>query len=156
MSLRDNVALPSIFRRGKPWFVARGWQSDLTSEAIERLDIKARSGSDLVKELSGGNQQKVLFAKWLSVEPRLLVLHEPTQAVDVGARADLLMAVRQAAAAGAGVLLVSTEPPDLVETCDRIVVLHPGQPLREMWTDDPEDVLDAIYSPSTSTGASHA
>jgi ribose transport system ATP-binding protein len=156
LSLRDNVALPSIARRGKPWFVARGWQKGMTSDAIERLDIKARSGSDLVKELSGGNQQKVLFAKWLSVEPRLLVLHEPTQAVDVGARADLLMVVRRAAAAGAGVLLVSTEPPDLVETCDRIVVLHPGQPLREMWTDDPEDVLDAIYSPPISTGASHA
>ena len=64
--------------------------------------------------------------------------------------------MRQAAAAGAGVLLVSTEPPDLVETCDRIVVLRPGQPLREMWTDDPEDVLDAIYSQPISTGASHA
>jgi ribose transport system ATP-binding protein len=156
LSLRDNMSLPSLAGRGKPWFVARGWQNGMTSDAIERLDIKARSGSDLVKELSGGNQQKVLFAKWLSMEPRLLVLHEPTQAVDVGARADLLTVVRQAAAAGAGVLLVSTEPPDLVETCDRIVVLRPGQPLREMWTDDPEDVLDAIYSQPISTGASHA
>ena len=75
---------------GRPWFVARRWQDASGTDSIQRLAIRTRSGADLVKELSGGNQQKVLFAKWLSVEPVLLVLHEPTQAVDVGARADLL------------------------------------------------------------------
>jgi ribose transport system ATP-binding protein len=155
LSVRDNLALPNVARKGKPWFVSRTWQEQLTDDAILRLDIKTRGGADLVKELSGGNQQKVLFAKWLSIEPLLLVLHEPTQAVDVGARADLLTAVRTVAEAGTGVLLVSTEPSDLVETCDRILVLHPGRPPQELRTDDPDHVLDAIYAEPLTTGALH-
>lgn len=146
LNVRDNLSLPSFRRRGRPWFVSRGWQHRLTTDSIQRLAIRARSGADLVKELSGGNQQKVLFAKWLSVEPVLLVLHEPTQAVDVGARADLLSTVHRAAEDGMGVLLVSTEPADLVEACDRIYVLHPARPPREMRTDDADEVLDAVYS----------
>lgn len=158
LSVRDNLALPSVRRKGRPWFVARGWQQRLATDSIRRLDIRARSGADLVKELSGGNQQKVLFAKWLSVEPVLLVLHEPTQAVDVGARADLLSTVHRAAEAGMGVLLVSTEPADLVEACDRILVLHPGRPPREMRTEDADEVLEAVYSQPApaNTGAHHA
>lgn len=146
LNLRDNVALPSFRRRGKPWFVARKWQQELSAEYIERLKIKTRSSESLIRELSGGNQQKVLFAKWISVEPLLLVLHEPTQAVDVGARVDLLLAVASAAAAGMGVLLVSTEPADLVAACDRILVLHPGREPLELCTDAADDVLDAVYS----------
>jgi ribose transport system ATP-binding protein len=156
LSVRDNLALPSVRRRGRPWYVARRWQDHLTSDAIGRLTIRARSGADLVKELSGGNQQKVLFAKWLSVEPDLLVLHEPTQAVDVGARADLLTTVHRAADEGMGVLLVSTEPADLVDACDRILVLHPGRPAAELHTDDADEVLRAIYSTPATSGAHHA
>ncbi|CAN5647093.1 sugar ABC transporter ATP-binding protein [soil metagenome] len=146
LSVRDNLALPSVRRRGRPWFVARAWQQRLAAESIARLTIRTRSSVDLVKELSGGNQQKVLFAKWLSVDPVLLVLHEPTQAVDVGARADLLTAVHRAAEDGMGVLLVSTEPADLVEACDRVLVLHPGRPPLELRTDDAEEVLGAVYA----------
>ena len=112
-------------RRGKPWHVGRRWQDAQARSSIERLGIRTRSPHMLVKELSGGNQQKVLFAKWLSVEPDLLVLHEPTQAVDVGARADLLRAIVETAGRGVGVLLVSMEPSDLAEVCDRILVLRP-------------------------------
>ena len=156
MSVRDNLALPNLRRRGSRWHVGRGWQHRLTADSIQRLGIKSRSGEDLVKELSGGNQQKVLFAKWLSTDPDLLVLHEPTQAVDVGARADLLRAIGDAAAAGRGVLLVSSEPSDLVEICDRVLVLRPGQEPAELRTTDPDVVLDAIYSAQIPTGASHA
>ena len=152
MSVRDNMALPNYKRRGRPWFVARGWQRTMATEAISNLSIKARGPADLVKELSGGNQQKVLFAKWLSVEPELLVLHEPTQAVDVGARNDILAAVSAAAARGAGVVLVSTEPNDLVEACDRVLVLHPGREPRELLATDPDDVLDAVYAVPAATG----
>lgn len=154
LSLRDNVSLPSFQRRGRPWFVARKWQDEVTGEYVERLKIKAHSRESLIKELSGGNQQKVLFAKWISVEPLLLVLHEPTQAVDVGARADLLLAVASAAAGGMGVLLVSTEPADLVEACDRILVLHPGHEPLELCTDVADDIVAAIYSEPTAAGGS--
>lgn len=146
LSIRDNIALPSVHRRGKPWFVARGWQDSEASSAIARLGIRTKSPHMLVKELSGGNQQKVLFAKWLSVHPDLLVLHEPTQAVDVGARVDILRSIAATAEQGVGVLLVSMEPSDLAETCDRVLVFGPGGTLRELRTDDPDQILQAIYS----------
>jgi ribose transport system ATP-binding protein len=155
MSIQDNIALPSLSRRGKPWRVSRGWQRQQANDAIENLGIRARSASTLVKELSGGNQQKVLMAKWLSVGPRLFVLHEPTQAVDVGARRDLLQAIRDNAAEGIGVLLVSIEPSDLVDVCDRILVFRPHQPLVELRTENADDVLDAIYEDTTSATGGH-
>jgi ribose transport system ATP-binding protein len=146
LSIRDNIALPSIRRRGKPWFVARGWQESAASSAIAQLGIRTKSPHMLVKELSGGNQQKVLFAKWLSVQPDLLVLHEPTQAVDVGARVDILRSIGATAEGGVAVLLVSIEPSDLAETCDRVLVFGPGGTLRELRTDDPDVILQATYS----------
>jgi ribose transport system ATP-binding protein len=152
LSIRDNIALPNIRRRGRPWHVGRRWQDAQARTSIERLGIRTRSPHMLVKELSGGNQQKVLFAKWLSVEPDLLVLHEPTQAVDVGARVDILRAVAETAARGVGVLLVSIEPTDLADVCDRILVSGRDGALDEIRTDDPDEVLHAIYSASALTG----
>ena len=148
LSIRDNIALPSVARRGRPWRVARAWQHEEADAAVARLSIRTPSTGTVVKELSGGNQQKVLFAKWLSVQPKLLVLHEPTQAVDVGARQDLLRAVHDAAADGIGVLLVSIEPSDLVAACDRILVFRQGEPLAELRTTDPDAVLEAVYNAS--------
>lgn len=148
LSIRDNIAIPSIRRRGKPWRVGRAWQEEEAQAAIDRLGIRTQGSHMLVKELSGGNQQKVLFAKWLSVRPDLLVLHEPTQAVDVGARVDILRAIGETAADGVGVLLVSIEPTDLAETCDRILVFGRGGHLTEIRTQDPDEVLHAIYSES--------
>ncbi|MFW5470197.1 sugar ABC transporter ATP-binding protein [Knoellia sp. CPCC 206435] len=156
LSIRDNIAVPSLRRRGRPWHVGRRWQEEQARSSISRLGIRTRSPQMLVKELSGGNQQKVLFAKWLSVEPDLLVLHEPTQAVDVGARVDILRAITETAQRGVGVLLVSIEPSDLTEVCDRILV-HGHDGLREISTEDPDEVLHAIYAESalTSGGPSH-
>lgn len=148
LSVRDNIALPNLRRKGRPWFVASGWQQRIAGEAIRKLAIKARSTATLLKEMSGGNQQKVLFAKWLSVDPEFLVLHEPTQAVDIGARADLLAAIGEAADCGMGVLLVSAESADLVEICDRILVIHPDRPTRELRGADEDAVLDAVYEAS--------
>jgi ribose transport system ATP-binding protein len=157
LSVRDNIAIPSLRRRGRPWHVGRRWQDDQARSSIRQLGIRTRSPHMLIKELSGGNQQKVLFAKWLSVEPDLLVLHEPTQAVDVGARVDILRSVVETAGRGVGVLLVSIEPADLAEVCDRILVYGRGGTLREIRTEDPDEVLHAIYSESalTAGGTTH-
>lgn len=156
MSIQDNIAIPSVKQRGKPWRVGRNWQRAEANAAIERLGIKTNSPTMLVKELSGGNQQKVLFGKWLSVQPRLFVLHEPTQAVDVGARQDLLRVIRETAATGVGVLLATIEPSDLTEVCDRILVYRTGEPLIELTTEDPDVVLEAVYSGAVAAaGGSH-
>ncbi|MFN8147554.1 MAG: sugar ABC transporter ATP-binding protein [Candidatus Nanopelagicales bacterium] len=145
MSIRDNIALPNIRKRGSSWFVGRSWQQDEADAAIEKLSIKTRSADTLIKELSGGNQQKVLFAKWLSVSPQVLVLHEPTQAVDVGARQDILTSIQAVADSGVGVVLASGEPSDLVEVCDRILVLARDGRVVELRTDSADEVLEAIY-----------
>ena len=152
MSIRDNIALPNIRKHGSRWFVGRGWQAAEAQGAIARLSIKTRSADTLVKELSGGNQQKVLFAKWLSVNPRVLVLHEPTQAVDVGARQDILTSIQAVADGGVGVLLASAEPSDLVEICDRILVLGRDGTVVELRTDSADEVLEAVYDESPATG----
>jgi ribose transport system ATP-binding protein len=146
LSVRDNVCLPTVSSRGSRWFVGRRWQNKETGKACKTLGIRPNAPMRLVSELSGGNQQKVLLAKWMSVGPRLLILHEPTQAVDVGARSDLLTAVHRAADSGVAVLLVSVEASDLAAACDRILVYHGPDRLEEIRTDDPDQVLDCVYA----------
>ena len=156
MSIRDNIALPNIRTRGSRWFVGRAWQAEEAAKAIDLLSIKTRSADTLIKELSGGNQQKVLFAKWLSVSPRVLVLHEPTQAVDVGARQDILTSIQAVADSGVGVLLASGEPGDLVEICDRILVLSRDGRVVELRTDSADVVLEAVYAEAVPTAGGPA
>jgi ribose transport system ATP-binding protein len=147
LTVADNIALPALVRGGRH-FVSKRWQRQQGQQAIESMGIRASSPLQLVKQLSGGNQQKVLLAKWLSVKPRLLVLHEPTQAVDVGARADLLRTIHRAADAGTAVLLVSTEPADLIASCDRILLFRPPGELAELRASSPDQVLEAVYGSS--------
>jgi ribose transport system ATP-binding protein len=151
LSIRDNIALPNLRTRGRSWSIGRGWLRSVTEEAIRAFSIQARDGDTLVKELSGGNQQKVLFAKWLSVGPKVLVLHEPTQAVDVGARHDILTSIRTVASNGVGVLLASGEIADLVDVCDRILITDPSGGLHEVHAETQDDVVHAIYDTSTTT-----
>lgn len=124
LTVSDNLCLPSL-TGSRRWFVGSAWRRAQCDAAVRRLDIRPASPGRLpAGQLSGGNQQKVLVAKWLTVYPMLLILHEPTQGVDVGARRDILTAVRDSAAAGAAVLLVSGEIPDLSAVCDRVLVLR--------------------------------
>ena len=146
LSVRDNISLPTLRRHGRRFWVGRRWQHDQAQRAITTLGIRPDAPMRLVSELSGGNQQKVLLAKWLSVGPQLMILHEPTQAVDVGARSDILNAVHRAAESGVAVLLVSVEAADLAAACDRILVYAGPDRLVEIRTDDPDTVLDAVYA----------
>jgi ribose transport system ATP-binding protein len=152
LNVRDNISLPSLRTRGRPWFVARRWQQESAEQAVETLGIRPNTPSILVKQLSGGNQQKVLLAKWLGVGPRLLILHEPTQAVDVGARQDILRALQQAARSGVSVLLVSSEPEDLVAVCDRVLVYEPGRGVRRATSATPERLIEEIYGTTEAAG----
>jgi ribose transport system ATP-binding protein len=154
LNVRDNISLPKLTRNGRPWFVARRWQQDDADAAVKTLDIRPSTPSILVKQLSGGNQQKVLLAKWLTVGPDLLVLHEPTQAVDIGARTDILHALPRAANTGVAVLLVSSEPEDLVATCDRILVYGHQVGLRPAQAATPEQLIEEIYATNEATAGS--
>lgn len=144
LSVRDNMSLPSLRRKGRPWHVGRRWQQRDAETAIGRLGIRPNEPATLIKQMSGGNQQKVLLAKWLAVRPTLLLAHEPTQAVDVGARRDILRALREAAEGSVGVVLVSSEAEDLAAICDRVLI-YDENGLRESPSIVPELILEQIY-----------
>ena len=91
------------------------------------LRIICRSGKQQASELSGGNQQKVVFAKWIAANAQILILDEPTSGVDVNAKEEMRMIIRNATASGAGVLLISSEIEELSLTADRIVIMIDGQ-----------------------------
>jgi len=146
-SIADNISLPWLSDRGRAWLAGRHWQRAEAMRVISTLGVVPPDPDQLVGRLSGGNAQKVLLGKWLVSSPRLLVLHEPTQGVDVKARLDLLDAVHRTAEAGAAVLIASTEPEDLVTVCDRIVFFIAGAATSEIeYPFDAQRVLRTIYS----------
>jgi ribose transport system ATP-binding protein len=150
LSVQDNVCLPR-FRTRRPWYLSRRWQRGEVKVALSDLGIRPADPHVLSGTLSGGNQQKVLMAKWLAMRPTLMVLHEPTQAVDVGARHEILERVVQAARRGSSVLLVSSEPDDLAAVCDRVLVHQPDGRLHEVASTTPEGLIDEIFPIHTRT-----
>jgi ribose transport system ATP-binding protein len=154
LSVRDNISLPALRDRGRPWYVARRWQHEVAAAFTRMLGIRPGRPALLVKQLSGGNQQKVLLAKWLNTGPVLLALHEPTQGIDVGARTDILRALQRAADSGTSALLVSSEPEDLVAACDRILIYSPKAGLSQAGAATPEQLIEEIYATNEATAGS--
>ena len=127
LSVRENMtlaALPTLARNG---IVSRKKQQEIVDNFIRRLGIKTAGPEQLIRELSGGNQQKVLLARWLCLNPKLLLLDEPTRGIDVGAKAEIQALIEELAEKGLGVLMISSELEELTEGSDRIVVLRDGQ-----------------------------
>ena len=154
LTAQENLTLPRVRARGR-LRLRSGWQAEEFRRAADMLGIVPARGGLPGASFSGGNQQKLLLAKWLLHDPVVVVLHEPTQAVDVGARMDILRALRAAAARGVGVVVVSTEPQDLAAICDRVVVLREGEVAVELDADvTPHAITQAIYpdaaAPATS------
>ena len=150
MSVAENLTLPRVRSRGGKFRIGSDWQHAETAAMIEKLDIRPPNPHAPVGTLSGGNQQKVLLGKWLAGEPKLLVLHEPTQAVDVGARHDIIDAVREAAHCGCGVVLASIDPADLAVLCDRVIVLRDGRIAKELVGEiEPDAIAHAVFTDET-------
>jgi ribose transport system ATP-binding protein len=126
-SLLANFILPNLafFTRG--FFVRDSAGARAAEDYIQKLRIKAQGPEASVRLLSGGNQQKVVLAKWLERKPRLLILDEPTMGVDIGAKSDILQIVREIANSGAAVLVISSELEELLAMSDRILVIHDGK-----------------------------
>jgi ribose transport system ATP-binding protein len=112
--------------------VSRSRQREMVERFMRRLGIKASSADQRIRELSGGNQQKVLLARWLCTSPRLLILDEPTRGIDIGAKGEIQALVNELAAEGLGVLMISSELEELVEGSSRVVVLRDGQNVAEL------------------------
>jgi len=149
-SIERNLTLPRL-----PYFSRHGWMQQGASVeqaevAIRQLAVKAPGPSTPAKNLSGGNQQKVVFAKWNHPRPRILLLDEPTVGVDVGAREELYGLVRDAARDGTGVLIVSSDLAELLLLCDRISVVVDGSIIRTFDRDQLGDAEDLHHFIQTS------
>jgi ribose transport system ATP-binding protein len=145
-SVIDNVTLPRVSERSRRGVLRRDWQEEEAGRVVRELGVRPPDPRMPVGALSGGNQQKVLLGKWLSGEPRLLLLHEPTQGVDVGARLDIERAIGRAAEAGAGVLLAGMDSGELAELCHRVIVMREGRVHGQISGEiTPERIIDAVY-----------
>ncbi|MFJ6246955.1 MULTISPECIES: sugar ABC transporter ATP-binding protein [unclassified Streptomyces] len=132
LSVRENIVLAALPRLSRAGIVSRERQDRVVDVFVKRLRIKASSPEQKVGELSGGNQQKVLLARWLCLEPKVLLLDEPTRGIDVGAKAEVQALVDELAREGLAVLLISSDIEELVEGADRIVVLRNGAAAGEL------------------------
>ena len=132
MSVADNLTLalmPALKRSG---LLDEKAQRVVVEKFIKSIGIKCAGPNQKIRELSGGNQQKVLLARWLAMNPKLLILDEPTRGIDVGAKAEIQALIRTAANEGLGVLMISSELEEIVEGADRVFVLRDGRTVREL------------------------
>ncbi|MBI1809975.1 MAG: sugar ABC transporter ATP-binding protein, partial [Gemmatimonadetes bacterium] len=132
MKARENVTLPFADRVARRTWMSHAAEKALTTEWFGRLKVRASSTEVACAELSGGNQQKLVLARWLAAGSRVLMLDEPTRGVDVGAKAELHARIDQLAADGHGVLLISSELPELINLSTRILVFRNGRVVGEV------------------------
>ncbi|GAB3893945.1 hypothetical protein GCM10029964_071520 [Kibdelosporangium lantanae] len=152
LSVRENIVLAALPRLSAAGLVSRRRQDAIVDTFVRRLRIKAASADQKVGELSGGNQQKVLLARLLCREPKVLLLDEPTRGIDVGAKAEVQALVGELAAEGLGVVLISSEFEEVVEGSDTIVVLRDGHVVTELRGSDVTEakLIEALADPGAS------
>ncbi len=126
-TIAENVTLPIIPRLFPRLFISASRERALAAGYAEQLRIRATGMDALIEALSGGNQQKVVIAKWLATKPRVLILDEPTRGVDIGAKVEVHRIISDLAASGLGIVLISSELPEVLAMSDRIMVLHEGR-----------------------------
>jgi ribose transport system ATP-binding protein len=150
LSVRDNIVLAALPRLSKAGFTSRRSQDAVVDVFMKRLRIKASSPDQLVSELSGGNQQKVMIARWLAMSPKVLLLDEPTRGIDVGAKAEVQHLIDELAGEGLAIVLVSSEVEEVVEGSSRVIVLRDGTVETELTGDevDEENLLAALAGDS--------
>jgi ribose transport system ATP-binding protein len=127
LSVRQNAALPSLRDRQRWGFVQTGRESQVVAARVDELGCRTPSIGQEVQYLSGGNQQKVVLAKWLICGPSLLIFDEPTRGIDVGAKSEIWYLMRELANSGVAILMISSELPEIIGMSDRVVVMHRGR-----------------------------
>jgi ribose transport system ATP-binding protein len=151
MSVRDNLSLAALERVSRAGVVLQAAEAAVTETMVQRLSIKAPDLSAPVGTLSGGNQQKVVIAKWLMNEPRIILLNDPTRGIDVGTKQEIYALLRRLADQGAAVLLYSTDYAELIGCCDRVAVFFDGRIVR--WLAGPELTEHALVSSALNLNA---
>lgn len=151
LSIRENIALALQARRGWSRPIPRHEQKALANMYIKRLDIRTSDAEKAVGDLSGGNQQKVVLARWLAMNPRFLILDEPTRGIDVGAHAEILRLIGELTDQGMSILMISSELDELIAASDRVIVVRDRRHVSELVGADIETgtIINAIAAHET-------
>jgi rhamnose transport system ATP-binding protein len=155
MAIRKNISMAIIERLSSGIFIKAGEETKRAVDAVKRLSIRCRDIAQPVSELSGGNQQKVVIAKWLETSPKVLILDEPTRGVDVGAKAEIHAIMGQLVKQGVAILMISSELPEVLGMSDRVLVVSGGRITDEIERADatPERVGAAMTAHRTGEAA---
>lgn len=146
-SVRKNISLTILKELSKFGFLNFSKEAELTDSMVNKLDIRIANHMQLAGTLSGGNQQKVILAKWLLKKPQIFVMCEPTRGIDIGAKREIHKIIRNLAASGLSILVVSSEVEEIIDTCDRVLILYDGKIKSELLSKDCEKqkMLNTMY-----------
>jgi ribose transport system ATP-binding protein len=158
MSISDNLAIASLDAVSTGPFIDRAKESAAVRRGIARLQIKIGTPDDAVSTLSGGNQQKVVLAKWLMTDPRIILLNDPTRGIDVGTKQELYRLMRELADQGAAILFYSTDYDELIGCCDRVAIMYDGRIVRELEGAELNEtnIIASSLNIDAEAGAAHA
>jgi rhamnose transport system ATP-binding protein len=155
MSIAANISLPVLKRYLNRWGIVDPRREDAVAEEYrQRFSIRTHSVRLMASKLSGGNQQKVVLSKWLNTDPRLLILDEPTRGIDVSAKAEVHHIINQLAKQGLGILLISSDLPEVLAMSDRVLVMREGRQMGvfDRAQADQETVMTAAMGQASSGG----
>lgn len=146
MSVKENITLALLPKISTLGVVSAKQQNEIVEKFIGRLGIKTPHADQLIRNLSGGNQQKVILARWLAMNPKLVILDEPTRGIDVGAKAEIEQLIQELAKTGISVLMISSELEELIRGCDRVAVMRDGKKVKELVGDEitQHNIMEAI------------
>ncbi len=146
MNCRDNMTLPQVDDLTAGPFVANGAEVAIFDQYRDRLDIRTPGWRQQVGNLSGGNQQKIVIGKWLSMHPSVLIVDEPTRGIDVGSKSEIHNLIRDLAAQGYAVVVISSEMPEVLHVSDRIIAMYSGQIIRTFTSEEvtEDNLIQAI------------
>lgn len=150
LSVKENITIAMLPKLNSMGFVKRKQQNEIVKKYIERLRIKTPSPEQAVCNLSGGNQQKVLLARWMCMNPKLIILDEPTRGIDVGAKAEIEELIQELSGNGISILMISSEIAELERNCDRIIVMREGVVTGELIDEEicQDKILESIAKAS--------
>ena len=144
-SIGENIALGNLARLSRWGLTTRARTKSLALRLMGELQIKSLGPHQTVRQLSGGNQQKVVLAKYLARNPKVLLLDEPTRGIDVGTKAEIYGLLRDLAAKGTAVIIVSSELPELIGLADRIMLMHEGKVSGEVTAEGADEEQLLVY-----------
>jgi ribose transport system ATP-binding protein len=127
MTVRENITLPALEKYSSAGFILKTAEEAIAQKMCAELKIKTPTTEVTASNLSGGNQQKVVLAKWLSLDPKVILFDEPTRGIDVGAKAEIYQLMRRLADRGVAILMISSDMEEILGNSDRVAVMHEGR-----------------------------